>query len=368
MLERGLRAAGYRTGRYISPHLVRLEERFAIDGTAIEPTTLEAAAERIRDAAGSLPSPPSFFEATTAMALDIFREARVDVAILEVGLGGRLDATNVVQPVGVAITAIDFDHEQYLGHTIEAIAREKAGVIKPGIVAVLGQNPSEVQGVVTDACTTARAEFVYAPDGVSSAATLVEGQARMHLRTVRHDYGEITLALRGRHQVDNAVVAVRLLEELAARKIFNVPPDAVRTGLTEVTWPGRLELLEWRGGQVLLDGAHNPAGARALAAYVRDTYGRRLPFVVGVMKDKRIADVIAALAPSAAQLVCTRAASPRAATPDELATIATAVASDVPVQACARPMDALIVAREHGSPVVAAGSLYLVGEIRDSLT
>jgi dihydrofolate synthase/folylpolyglutamate synthase len=368
MLERALRAAGYRTGRYISPHLVRLEERFAIDGIAIDEGTLDAAAARVRHAAIALPAPPSFFEATTAIALDVFREARVDLAVLEVGLGGRLDATNAVEPIGVAITSIDFDHEQYLGHTIEAIAREKAGIIKPGVVAVLGENRAEVQHVVRAASEAAPAELTFAPAGVATDVQLVEGQCRLHLRTPRHDYGSVTLALRGRHQADNAVVAVRLLEELTARRRLDVPAAAIRVGLEDAVWPARLELLPWRGGHVLIDGAHNPAGARALTAYVRETYGRKVPCVIGAMKDKRIADVIAALASCASHLVCTAVASPRAATPDELASVATEVAPGVRVRAVAHPTDALAIARDLGDPVVVAGSLYLAGEVRAHLT
>ena len=148
MVERGLRAAGLRTGRYTSPHLVDLEERFAIDGRPISRDQFDRVARRVRDAVSQLASPPSFFEATTALALEVFRDERVDVAVLEVGLGGRLDATNVVDAVAAAITAIDFDHEQYLGSTIQEIAAEKAGVIKPKSLVVLGANPAAVQEVV----------------------------------------------------------------------------------------------------------------------------------------------------------------------------------------------------------------------------
>jgi dihydrofolate synthase/folylpolyglutamate synthase len=369
MVERGLRAAGCRTGRYISPHLVRLEERFAVDGVPIETETLEILAGRVREAARRLASPPSFFEATTAVALEAFRDARVDVAVLEVGLGGRLDATNVVQPVGVAITSIDFDHQQYLGNTIAEIAGEKAGVIKPGSVAVLGENRAEVVRIMRDACVGAGADFVFAPDQVTATTTMtIDGRARVRLRTPRHDYGEVTLGLRGRHQVDNAVVAVRLLEELSARQAIAVTAEAIRAAVTGVEWPARLEVLPWRGGSVLLDGAHNPAGARALASYVLETYGRRLPFVVGTMKDKQIAEIIGAIAPAASHLVCTAPATPRAATPAELAATARSVAPSLDVREMPTPAAALTHARDLGDPIVLAGSLYLAGEIRNQIT
>jgi dihydrofolate synthase/folylpolyglutamate synthase len=367
MLERGLRAAGYRTGRYISPHLVRLEERFAINGQDISAETLETITARVQAASDALPSPPSFFEATTAIALEAFREARVDVAVLEVGLGGRLDATNVVQPIGVAITAIDFDHQQYLGNTIDAIAAEKAGVIKPGIVAVLGRNIPVVRAIVTERCVSVGAEFVGGPDDVDSRERLVDGQAHLRLRTPRHDYDEITLSLRGRHQVDNAVVAVRLLEELTERKALRVSPDDIQTALSDVVWPARLELLPWHGGQVLIDGAHNPGGARALARYVQDVYGRKLPVVIGAMKDKQIAELVREIAPIASHFFCTAAASPRAATAEEMAVIVRATGATA-VDVCPQALDALTRARVAGDPVVAAGSLYLAGEIRALIT
>ncbi|HUL71974.1 MAG TPA: folylpolyglutamate synthase/dihydrofolate synthase family protein [Vicinamibacterales bacterium] len=364
MVERGLRAAGYRTGRYTSPHLVDLHERFAIGGRPISDDQLEEVAGRIRAAAASLPSPPTFFEATTALALEVFRDEHVDVAVLEVGLGGRLDATNVVEPVGVAITAVDLDHEQYLGSTIEEIAGEKAGVIKPGALVVLADNPPAVRRVVATAAERVGAPLVFAPDGVETAWTMVEGRARLTLATPRHRYGPVTLALRGRHQIANAVAAVRLLEELAARGTFEAPPAAIVEGLTAVDWPARLEYGFWRGRTVIVDGAHNPAGARALASYLVETYGRRLPLVVGVMRDKKIDAMLEAFAPAASHFVFTAAAGSRAAAPHELAAIARGVAPDVPIVEIASPADALAHAVTLGDPIVVAGSLYLAGEVR----
>jgi dihydrofolate synthase / folylpolyglutamate synthase len=368
MVERGLRAAGYRTGRYTSPHLVDLEERFVIDGVPIERDMVEALAGRVRDAAQHLPAPPSFFEATTALALEAFRDARVDVAVLEVGLGGRLDATNVVHPVAVAITSVDFDHEQYLGNTIQQIAREKAGVIKPGCVVVLSENPLAVREVVHDACVAAGAEFVPAADDVKTVWTMVDGRARLAMETRRGTHLAATLALRGRHQVDNAVTAVRVLEELAARGQFAVDREAMTVALAAVEWPARLELIAWGDRAVLIDGAHNPAGAHALASYLRETYGRPLPFVFGAMRDKKIDAILEALAPVASHFVFTASDSPRAAPPDYLAEIARASVPMVAVRTAARPMDALAMAIALGDPAVVAGSLFLAGEIRAEIS
>jgi dihydrofolate synthase/folylpolyglutamate synthase len=367
MIERALRAAGLRTGRYTSPHLVDLEERFAIDGRAISGSQFDAVARKVRDAARLLASPPSFFEATTALALEVFRDERVDVAVLEVGLGGRLDATNVVDAVGVAITAIDFDHEQYLGSTIEQIAAEKAAVIKGDAVVVLSANPPAVQEVVRGAADRAGARLVMAPDGVSADWSMIDGQARLRLATPRRPYPDLTLALRGRHQVDNALTAVRCLEELSAQGTFTIPEAAIVAGLTEVEWPGRLEYIPHDGHTVIIDGAHNPAGARALASYLGETHRRRLPMVVGVMRDKKVDALIEALAPAASPFVFTAVTNPRAASPAELRTSAGRVAPGVACVDAPGPKDAVDLALTLGDPIVVAGSLYLVGEVRANL-
>lgn len=367
MIERGLRAAGYRTGRYTSPHLVALEERFAVNGEPVDGGVLDRALGHVRDAAEPLLHPPSYFEATTAAALDLFREEDVEIAVLEVGLGGRLDATNAVTPVGVAITAIDFDHEAHLGNTLEQIAAEKAGVIKRGTFAILGANPQPVQDVVRRAATAAGARLTYAPVGVTTDVMMTGGQAVGSFTTPRGRYPDLRLALRGRHQVDNAVTAVRFLEELSAHGIAPVPDDAIRTALTDVEWPARLELVEWRGGEVLIDGAHNPAGARALAAYVAETYATPVPFVVGVMKDKHVRGILEAIAPVAAHVIFTAAASDRAAPAAALQAEAAAIRPDLTSQIISTPIEAVAAALDRGTPVVVAGSLYLAGEIRNAV-
>jgi len=368
MIERGLRAAGIRTGRYTSPHLTDIEERFAIDGETIPADVFERAAGRIRQAGARLASPPSFFEATTAVALDVFREAGVGIAVLEVGLGGRLDATNVVDPVAVAITAVDLDHQQYLGDTRPLIAREKAGVIKPGSIVVLGPNPPDVAEVIDDACTTAGVALTRADEGSAIEARLVDGRAHLTLTTPSGHYDDLVLALRGRHQIGNALTAIRLLEALSAAGVATIPAAAVRAGVEDVVWPGRLELMRWQGIEVLIDGAHNPAGARALASYLHETIGTKRPMVVGMMRDKQTDAIIGALAPAASVFVFTSPNTPRAAAPDDLVALAASIAPDVPAIAVNDPIAALERARTSGSPVVVAGSLYLAGEIRAVLS
>lgn len=367
MIERGLRAAGYHTGRYTSPHLVHLEERFAVDGQTTAAGHVDAAMARVEAASAHLPAPPSYFEATTAMAFEIFRDAGVEIAVLEVGLGGRLDATNVVNPLAVAITAIDFDHQAFLGDTIEAIAGEKAGVVKPGCLAVLAKNSETVRGVVRETCGRQTARLVYAPDGVTTGMTVDAGVTRLSLSTPRQSYGTLTLGLRGRHQIDNAITAARLLEELPASGPA-VPAEAIQMALEDVEWPARLELRRVDGHEILIDGAHNPGGARALAGYLQETYGRRVPMVVGIMRDKQIDEMIEALAPAASHFVFTAPTSARAATPADLLREATRIAPDVPAIALAGPSDALSYAMSLGQPTIVAGSLYLAGEIRAGIS
>jgi dihydrofolate synthase/folylpolyglutamate synthase len=369
MLERGFRAAGYRTGRYTSPHLVRLEERFALGGEPIAATVLDEAAERIREAARALAWPPSFFEATTALALDVFRSAAVHVAILEVGLGGRLDATNAVDASSVAITAIDLDHEEHLGRTIDAIAAEKAGVIKAGSLVVLGENREVVADVITERCRAVGARLVRAVDGSASSIVMIDGRARMQLTTPRARYADLTVGLRGRHQAQNALTAMRLLEEIDAAGRFAVPFEARRAGIEGAVWPGRLELCRWRSVDVLLDGAHNPSGARSLAQYLWETYGTRLPMVIGIMRDKDATRILEALLPVASRIVFTAPRSARAAAPESLSSLARRLDPEIPVETAADPLDAIARLGDRAEgPIVVAGSLYLVGEVRAGLS
>jgi dihydrofolate synthase/folylpolyglutamate synthase len=369
MIERGLRAAGVATGRFTSPHLVSLNERFSVRGADIDDAALESVAGTVRDAAAALPQPPSFFEATTALALEWFRREGVEIAVLEVGLGGRLDATNVVTPVVAVITNVDFDHKAHLGSTLPAIAAEKAGIITPGAVAVLGPNPPEVEAVVRAACASADAQLVLAALSVPPVeGTTADGRTYADVVTPVRAYRALTPSLRGRHQLDNSVTAVRVLEELDRAGHANMTAEAIRAGVEDVSWPGRLQLVSWRGHDVLVDGAHNPAGACALADFVTRTYGRRLPFVVGIMSDKEIDRMLTAFGRAASLFVFTAAASPRAAAPAMLLARATAGVPRVPATVAADPVTALGLACAEGELVVVAGSLFLAGDVLANLT
>jgi dihydrofolate synthase / folylpolyglutamate synthase len=368
MVEAGLRAAGLKTGLYTSPHLVRLEERFALDGTPVQDADLRRAATRVQGATAELrashrlDTEPTFFEATTAIAFEIFRSAGVGFTVLEVGLGGRFDATNVASPVAAAITTIDFDHERFLGNTIRAIAGEKAGVIKPGMRVVVGERKPDAVEVFEAACRERGASLVRAHDGIVSAVEIEGGRLVLRLRTPVRTYPPMPLALRGRHQVDNAIVAIRLLEELAAAG-YPAGEDAIVQATTAARWPGRLDLRSTARGQVLLDAAHNPAGAAVLAAYLREFHPGRLPIVFGIMKDKDVVGTLGPLLPVAAPLVLTRPHTERALTPDALRQAARHLGGGVDLHVEPDPRAALELAWSFAPFVCVAGSIFLVGDL-----
>lgn len=357
MADASLRAAGHRAGRYTSPHLVRIEERFTIDGREVKPDALERAAALVQRtaedlvAAGTLEALPTFFECTTAVAFVLFREAGVHLAILEVGLGGRLDATNIVSPAAAAIVSIDLDHQAQLGTTIASVAAEKAGVIKDGIPVVCGPLPDEALAIVERVCHERGARLIRTDTDESL-------QARV---------ASIPLALRGVHQHANAAVALRLLEIIDENHSLGLPVsrDAMRTGLSTAFWPGRLEILSTGSCSIVLDAAHNPAGARALASYLRSAEPDGVTLVFGAMRDKAVEQMLAALAPCANSIVCTTPPTPRAAPASDVAALARALTRRVDV--IDDPIAAVRHACAQGRTVVVAGSIFLIGPVREWL-
>ncbi len=369
MVAASLTAAGYRTGCYTSPHLVDIEERFTIDQARVTRAELEEAITTIRQAVdrliagGSLRSQPTFFEITTAAAFEIFRTRGVDIAVLEVGLGGRFDATNISTPLIGAITSIDIDHERFLGRTIPEIAFEKAGVIKPGMTLVVGERKPDALSVIADACRERGARLVRAWDGVQMDATFHQGQARLVLQTPMRTYPACTLALRGRHQAGNALVAVRTLEALEEAGL-PVPPEAIVTALATARWPGRLQLVDLpKGRQALLDAAHNPAGARSLAEYIGEVYPGGLPLVFAVMEDKDRRGMLDALLPHATRVVLTRAPTPRSAEPSAVLPDVTALRPSLRVEIEPDPRRALELALSDAPVACVAGSIFLLGSL-----
>jgi len=371
MVDRGLRAAGLHVGRYTSPHLIHLEERFAIDGQPVSRATLVEAIDRVRGhvesllASGALEAPPTFFEVTTAMAFDMFRRAEVEFAVLEVGLGGRLDSTNCVEPIAAAITSIAFDHEQYLGHTLAEIATEKAGVMRAGIPVVIGPLDPEARAAVAAAGAAAGAWLVDAMDGVIVGAGTAAYPSSITVKTPTRDYGRLRPGLRGAHQIPNAIVALRLLEELS--RTVPVSPDAIVAGLSDVEWRGRLQLVETAGGRkVLLDAAHNPAGAAALSAYLTQEFPP-LPLVFGAMRDKDASEMLRILLPAASMLVVTEPGNARARPAAELAALARSIAPGCRIEVEPDPMTALDRAWNEQSVICAAGSIFLIGDLLNGL-
>lgn len=347
MVEAGLRASGLRTGLYTSPHLLRVNERIAIDGRPVTDRDLARAIGAVRDAVetlvarGRIPAHLTYFETVTAAAFWRFREARVDVMVLEVGLGGRLDATNVSDPLVSAIVSLDFDHEAFLGRTLRAIAREKAGVMRRGRAVVLGPLPRE------------------AADAIATAARRV-GARRVNATGAADVPLPFPPPLAGDHQRDNLGVAVRVLEEARSAGLRFDKARAVR-GISRTRWRGRLQRLPGRP-PLLLDGAHNPAGARALGGHLR----KAGPFVLlfGVMADKDVRGLARELFPLARAVVLTRPRVGRAASPGGIARAARGLARRVRQEPDVRK--ALALARRLARPgdtVVVAGSLYLVGEV-----
>jgi dihydrofolate synthase/folylpolyglutamate synthase len=347
MLDRN----GLRSARYTSPHLVDLTERFVIDGLAVSDAALAAAIADVRAAIdglradGGLDVQPTFFEVTTAIGFELFRRAGVDVAVLEVGLGGRLDATNVVSPpelLVTAITSIAFDHQLYLGTTLREIAFEKAGIIKPGVPVVVG--PLE-------------------PDAAAAIDEVAASRGAPVIRADARDCDGIAIGLAGGHQRSNAAVAIRILEQLDRRGLA-VPARAVADGLAHPHWPGRLEVRRFAGGrELLLDAAHNPAGAASLASYLIAEAGPPRPLVFAAMRDKDVAGMFAALLPAVGSLVITRASNARAADPLWLEQQARAIAPALPI-AIAPAIDEALDAAWRASPkIVVAGSIFLLGDV-----
>jgi dihydrofolate synthase/folylpolyglutamate synthase len=402
MVDAALREAGHRSARYTSPHLLDLTERFVVDGRPIERAALAAATADVREAAdrlrarARLQAHPTFFEVTTAVAFELFRRAGAGVAVCEVGLGGRLDATNVLQPVAAAITTIGFDHQQYLGHTLAEITAEKAGIIKPGVPVVVGKLDPEAleavraiagerqapltlahEGVTVSPVAAAASPVAAAASPVAAAASPVAAAASpvaadfsrttVNLRTPTRDYGDVALALAGHHQIDNAIVAVRLLETLDQHGLA-VPADAVVAGLERVVWPGRLETRRLPDGrEALLDAAHNPDGALALAAFLTAGGDISRPLVFGAMRDKDTAGMLRALAPVTGVLVLTRASNLRSADPSALADQARAIAPELRVIVEPAPSDALAAAWRLSPRIVVAGSIFLLADVMNEI-
>lgn len=337
ILDSCLRAAGLRAGRYTSPHLVRVNERFFLDGRPVGDAELDKCADCVEAAIARLgpsASELTYFEALTAVAFLLYSRARPDYAVLETGLGGRLDATNVCVPALCVITRIGLDHCDWLGDTVAKIAAEKAGIVKPDVPVVLGRNVPEAVAVVKARAEEVGAPLVYAPDVADESEIPAD------------------FSLAGAFNRENAVTAI------AALKTLGLWNDAVRGGFAAVSWPGRFQ----RVGDFIVDGAHNPPAAAALAESLRQSgvAPHSLSMVAGFCSDKDVAGVLAKLAPFAKRGFAVRTVNPRSLSAEDAS--AAMRAAGIESEPCESLRDALARARAQGGPALVCGSLFLAGE------
>jgi dihydrofolate synthase/folylpolyglutamate synthase len=367
LLAAALQACGLRTGLYTSPHLVRFAERIRVEDEPISDTALAELIDQV-DAQAAAAQPQigrdvTFFEFTTALAFALFRRAGVQVAVIEVGMGGRLDATNVVDPLACAITSIGFDHMAYLGNTIEQIAAEKAGIIKPGRAVVCGDLPPAALAVVRSRAAALGSPVIVAGDAVAVRRTkqTLAGQ-RLAIEGSDTPYGPLTLPLLGAHQLGNVAVALALLEHI--RDTFQLPitRTGVEQGFARVRWPARFQVLE-QDPPVLLDGAHNPQAARVLRQTLDELLpDRPLALVFGFLGDKDAVGFLRELSGRTRRSWAVALEGERALPLDQVVAAGRTAGLDPTPAALDRAVtDATRWARENGGVVCITGSLYLAG-------
>ena len=378
-----LRASGLRTGLYTSPHLVRINERIRISGSEISDDdfallhdVVDRTAERLVEE-GELPWHPSFFEMLTAIAFEYFAQNKVEIAVLEVGMGGRLDATNVIKPRVSVITDISLDHQKFLGNTVTEIAGEKAGIIRPGgVVVTLPQQPA-ANDVIGNTILELGAQGVSAVPYVPPVSpgsdeyltrtpeSAAECLASRYPLQVMGKQISVETPLVGRHQLRNIALAIATAEVLSHQG-FPITPETIERGIRETRWPGRFQVMPARGTapEYIFDVAHNPAGAWTLRSTLSACYeDRPLTFVFGAMRDKAIGEIAEILFPLAARVITTRADNPRSATPDEIREAAARTATDIEdaIDVTSALDRACSLAGPRGI-VVITGSIYIVGE------
>jgi dihydrofolate synthase/folylpolyglutamate synthase len=371
-LESILRRAGFRTGLNTSPHLEKINERIRVNGEEITDDAFAETFTRIQAlneellAAGKLRAHPTYFECVTAMAFEYFARERVDFGVFEVGLGGRLDATNILTPVVSLITRVDFDHENFLGHSLTEIATEKAGILKKGVPLILAAQRPEALDVIR-----ARATELSCPVIETGTAFRIEkewmenGCVRAQVTEIVSGWSlELAPRLPGKFQIQNSLNAVAAARYLQKRG-YRISDDAIAQGIAEAVWPGRLEKLQSEP-DVYLDGAHNPSAARELAAFLEQNLaGRIISLVFGALRDKAVDEIAGVLFPHVAEVIFTQPRTTRAISVAQLAEITSHHAAHFTV--IPEPEAALEYALERAAPhdaIVVAGSLYLVGQLR----
>ncbi|HZE24485.1 MAG TPA: folylpolyglutamate synthase/dihydrofolate synthase family protein [Blattabacteriaceae bacterium] len=373
-----VQTAGYRTGLYTSPHLLRVNERIQINQEPISDAEFAVIYDRVEGCAhdlverGELPWHPSFFEMLTAMAFEYFASAGIDLAVLEVGLGGRLDATNIVDPLISVITDIDFDHQNFLGNTLPEIAREKAGILRPkGTVVLLPQHPvvNETLGkeiMARDAHAVSAVKHMPAMTPVADDEMNQSAVARNEFTlAVMNKEIKVDFPLAGRHQLRNLALAITAAEELN-RFGFHISARDIEQGIHSTMWPARFQVIPPADGfpEVVLDVAHNPAGAWALRSALSTFYeGRPLTFIFGAMRDKAIAEIADIIFPLADRVIATHAENPRAASPRQIAEVGAHTQTEI-LQAKSVPeaLERACALAGNGGVIVITGSIYIVGE------
>ncbi len=373
-LEAILRHAGFRTGLNTSPHLERINERIRIGGQEISDELFAEIFTRILTAIeelladGKLGAHPTYFECVTALAFEAFARERVEFAVVEVGLGGRLDATNILTPVVSVITRIDFDHENFLGHSLQEIASEKAGILKVGVPAVLAPQQQEAAEMLQEKarelhCPVIETDRVFhvIREELQSGCIRAEIEERAKGRRL-----ELAPQLPGRFQLQNALNAVTAATVLQTRK-YRISDENIVQGIASAQWPGRIEKLQ-SDPDVYLDGAHNPGAARELARFMEENFaGRRVCLIYAAMRDKAVDEVTGLLFPHAEEVIFTEARTPRAISAAQLAEIAGHHASRHSVIPDAeKAMEVALARAKPQDVVVITGSLYLVGQARQA--
>jgi dihydrofolate synthase / folylpolyglutamate synthase len=380
-----VRAAGYRTGLYTSPHLLRINERIQINGEPVSDVEFAEMYERVEGTAlqlvaqGELPWHPSFFEMLTAMMFEYFSSAGVELAVLEVGMGGRLDATNITDPYISVITDIDLDHQKFLGNTLQEIAGEKAGILRPnGVVVLLPQHPqvNDTLGEAIQKCNARPVSAVKYMPPVSPAAENYHGEgARSAMRNrFPLEYMEkrimVDSPLVGRHQLRNLALAITAAEQLNGFG-YRIGPEHVEAGVAAISWPARFQVIPAgeEFPESVLDVAHNPAGAWALRSTLSTFYeDRPITMIFGVMRDKAVQEIAEILFPLAERVIATRAETPRAASVDEIAAAAQTTGTEVVRAGNVHSALELAGRLTHKNGVVViTGSIYIVGEALELL-
>src|SRR5215472_6867744 len=371
-MERILREADFRTGLNTSPHLERINERIRLGGEEISDerfaevfTRMQSVIEELL-AEGKLRAHPTYFECMTALAFEAFARERVEFAVVEVGLGGRLDATNVVSPVVSVITRIDFDHENYLGHSLAEIAGEKAGILKPQAPAVFAPQLSEARNILLERAQELRCPLIETSQTYRvENETVEDGRVRARVvETAREEGFPLRLQLPGRFQLENALNALATARILQNRG-YRITDENIVEGVNATEWPGRLERLQTRP-DVYLDGAHNPGAARELAAFLEENYtGRKVFMIFGAIRDKAVDEVTGLLFPHAQEVIFTQPGTPRAVSAAQLAAMAGDHAAKYTIiRDATEALESALGKAGSDDAIFITGSLYLVGEMR----